>query len=433
MNTIRQIQFPKTIQFGFLIAFVTAGLIYTGQKILDLRPVPLDGFDFRLIWIAGKLWASGQDPYGQAFSSEYFNAFGPVPDMHFLLYPPYWAFIAAPLSFLSFETACLLWRLFNFALLLLATTLTARVIAGKHAAHFWPVLLVGLGYVTVMQTTASAFWLGQTSVLLYFGFAAIMYGFSTRSRWAFAAGLVAVALKPNVGALVFLVVAILMPEWRRALALTAFVLVALAMPVVVHAPSDTLSELLANLGRYYGSYLPENAPPDIVLSGWVRLRGGDYAQLVANAPENMVGLFHFTDSLPNGLTANVLIVAAAVASIVVFRLAGTTELKFACLVMVVLLFVPLHGYDMVMLGIPAMVLWSRGMADPRTWPALAGLLICLRPSIIDQMLHIKNLLPGGGPAAVGLLLVAIPVLVLAMSKVGVGDFWKGLVLQKSLT
>ena len=112
-------------------------------------------------------------------------------------------------------------RLVNLALVLWATVLTAHAMAGKGAARFWPLMLVGGGCVALMHATGLTLFIGQTSELLYIGFAAIIYGVSTGNRSAFAAGLVAVALKPNVGAVVFLVVVTMMPEWRRTLVLAA--------------------------------------------------------------------------------------------------------------------------------------------------------------------------------------------------------------------
>lgn len=404
----------RYVPSGFLSLFAAAGLVYCVYRILFAPPDAYSGFDFHQIWIAGKVWASGQDPYGPAFAAEYGRAFGRVPEIHFLLYPPYWAPIAAPLSLLPFGAALIAWRLVNLALLLLATVLAAKAIAGRDASRFWSVVLAGAGYATLMHATAMTLWIGQTSVLLYAGFAAIMYGAAMQSGWAVAAGLVAVALKPNAGAIVFVAVFAAMPEWRRTVIVAALVLVALAAPAMIHAPVDTVSEFLGNLGRYYG--WPANTPYEAVATEWVRPRG-DLVQLIANAPENMVGLFHFTEGMPSRLAANVLMAGGVIASLVLFRQKLSADLKFVGLVLIVLLFVPLHGYDIVVVTIPAMFVWSRGLTDPYMLAAWMGLPICMRAKNIGDALHFQNFLPDSGPATVGLLLIAVSVTVLIVSSI----------------
>ena len=404
-----------------------AGLIHF-PKIAHFTPGswPYDGYDLRCLWIGGKLWAAGQNAYGPAFAAEYQMAFGPVPPGQFLNYPPFWFPLAAPLSLLSFQMACIVWRLFSFGMLLTATALTARLFAKKVRAHFWTIFLAGVGFATVMQPASFAFNLCQTSMLIFFGLAAIFYGISRRNQWALLSGLIVVALKPNIGVVVYVLVAT-MPEWRRTLVSAVAILMLAATPVLLWDPSDSLSGFFANLGHYYGFRFPADEWHGIAASDWLRLQGGDWAsgwvhirgpdwiEFVANSPVSMTGLFHFTDALPRGLASGVLNTAAAIASIVVWRRSGgANEPRFARIALVVLLLVPLHVYDLVMLTIPAIFVLSRG-TDPRMLPAWAGLLMCFRPGNITDLLGITPgfILRSQGPlvATVGLFLVAIAFLI----------------------
>jgi Glycosyltransferase family 87 len=415
MNTVRFFDFPNSIRLAFAVLVAATGTLYlmkAGQ--FALLPGPWNGYDFRAPWIAGRLWASGQNPYGEAFTSEYLAAFGAIGPADFFNYPSYWFPIAVPLSFLPFRTAYILWQLLNFVLLLAATALTSHILTKKKPIHFWTTFLVGLSFATLMQSTVWAFLAGQTSILLYFGLAAIFYGLYEKNQQVLMSGLIAVALKPNIGAVLYLLIAT-MPEWRKTLAVAICVLVLAAMPAVIHDPSGNLFGFLANLDRYYGFQLPPDASRDIAASEWIRIQDGNWVEFIANAPTTMIGLFHFTDALPRGLTSKALIAAAAIVSVIVYRRGGPDELRFARITLVILLFVPLHIYDMVMLMIPALFLWSRGITDPRMLPALAGLLICLRPGNIAKVLDI---MPGSItqqygtlPATIGLLLVAIPFLI----------------------
>jgi hypothetical protein len=415
MNIIRHFEFSNSIRLSFAVLVAAAGTLYVAKAgQFALLSGSWNGYDFRALWIAGKLWAAGQNPYGEAFTSEYLTAFGAIGPADFFNYPSYWFPIAAPLSFLPFRTAYILWQLFNFVLLLAAIALTTHIFTKKNPTHFWITFLAGLSFATLMQSTVWAFLAGQTSILLYFGLAAVFYGLSGKNWQVLLLGLIAVALKPNIGAVVYLLIAT-MPEWRKTLAAAVCILLLAAMPAVIHDPSGSLVGFLTNLDRYYGVQLPADAAHNIAASEWIRIHDGNWVEFIANAPTAMIGLFHFTDALPRGLTSKALIAAAAIASIIVYRRGGPDELRFARVTLIILLFVPLHIYDMVMLMIPALFVWSRGMTDPRMIPALAGLLICLRPGNIAKALDIMpgSIIQQYGtlPATIGLFLVAIPFLI----------------------
>jgi hypothetical protein len=424
-TVMRHFEIPKSVLLALAVLIAAAGVLHM-PKVAHFTggPWPYDGYDLRVFWIAGKLWASGQNPYGAAFTTEYLAAFG-EPTTQSMVYPPFWFPIAVPFSFLSFPTVCMVWRLLDCVLLVAATGMMAQIFAEKARVSFWTIFLGGLGFVALMQSTSLAFALGQTSIVLYFGLAAVFCGLSRKNPWVLLTGLVAVALKPNIGAIAYVLVA-MMPEWRRTLALAVGILILAAVPVVLLSPSDSFPAWLTNLSEYYGFPLAAHAPDGMTASEWLHVRGGnwprwasirdgDWIEFVANSPMSMTGLVHFTDGLPTGLMANVLVAAAAVAALIVWRLGTDEELTFVRLTLVVLLLAPLHVYDMSMLAIPAMFVWSRGAADPRLLPAVAGLLICWRPGNITEALNItpEVILRSQGPliATVGLLLVAIPFLI----------------------
>jgi hypothetical protein len=280
----------------------------------------------------------------------------------------------------------------SVALLIAATFVASRIlVAGKEPDRFRVFFLLGVGYAVLMQPMIIALLFGQTSLLICFGLASVFYGLSRKSRWALTAGLVAVALKPNVGAVVYVAVCT-MPEWRGTLVRAAFIVILAATPALLHAPVEAMSGLLSNLGRYYDP------------------------QMLGNMPENMLGVFHFVGGSPYKLAAGALGAAAAIVSLVVFRLEIGAELKFVWTILAILLLVPLHSYDVVMLVIPAIFIWSRAAIDLRTLLASAGLLICLRPSSIAEALHLAPgaYLPDSGPITVGLVLVAVALLIPAL-------------------
>jgi hypothetical protein len=50
--------------------------------------------DFRLVWLAGRLWLAGESPYGPSFARNYVELFGPSINMYWS-YPPSWFPISA--------------------------------------------------------------------------------------------------------------------------------------------------------------------------------------------------------------------------------------------------------------------------------------------------------------------------------------------------
>ena len=89
------------------------GLAYLAPKGISISGA--GGMDFRDIWIAGKIWTTGENPYGLSFAAEYLAAFG-YDRGEIWLYPPYWYPIAAPFGLFSFSVANSVWKAINFLL-----------------------------------------------------------------------------------------------------------------------------------------------------------------------------------------------------------------------------------------------------------------------------------------------------------------------------
>src|SRR4029078_4810378 len=144
---------------------------YLVPKVLSILNVgSQDYFDFQLIWSAGKIWASGHNPYdGGLFSG------GESSSRHAVstwFYPPYWYPLIAPFGLLPFQFALTVWKIINFLLLIGSTHLIARALADLTQKKYWQIFLAGIGFVCFMYATAVTTWSGQTSILVYFGLSA---------------------------------------------------------------------------------------------------------------------------------------------------------------------------------------------------------------------------------------------------------------------
>jgi hypothetical protein len=359
-----------------------AGLIYLLPKTLSAAP----GLDFKLIWLAGKLWAAGENPYGPGFATAYLAEFGPGPVSAFWVYPPYWLPIAVPLSWLPVKVAGVLWNLASLALVVAAAHLVARALSDGQRTRYLTIFCAGLAFACFMQATAVTISIGQTSALLYFGLAALLCGFTTGNRWLLLAALVALALKPNVGLVAFAAVAA--TSERRVVLWAAGVCLLLMLPLALHG--DAFAEL-----RGFAGNLSAYSDP----------------KFAANAPPNLVGLAHLLPSAGNArpwLTA--LTVLTAVVAAILFA-TGSVRRVFPLFVAVTLIGVPLHSYDLIPLAIVAAFAVHKGILTPPWLMISVGLLVSLRAGNLAQVTGLARpdslIFPESTMATIGLALVLI--------------------------
>ena len=125
------------------------------------------------------------------------------------LYPPYWYPIVSLFSLMPYQFSTSVMAGFNFVLVIAANHLVARALADVTRQKYLPLFLGGLGYVCLMEATAMTIYLGQTSILIYFGFAAMIFGLLKGRPSILILGLAFLALKPQIGFLAFVAVATL--------------------------------------------------------------------------------------------------------------------------------------------------------------------------------------------------------------------------------
>jgi hypothetical protein len=359
---------------AILVIIALSGLAYLLPKIIPIHgELPSSGLDFRLIWVAGRLWAVGGDPYGPLFLTHYQDAFGPKPDIQFWVYPPYWYPIAVPLSFLPFAVSNILWKVFNLSLLIGATHLIARALANISGAKYWSIFLGGFGFACLMQATATTLFIGQTSILVYFGIALTFFGL-LKSRPSFVTiGLVFLALKPHMGIVAFAAIAAL-PRYRLAMVSAAGICFLGTLPI-------------AAIGDYRAA-----------IEGFLS-RMLEYSQMRATAPPEMTGLLQIADHFSIPISREVLIGSAIISAFVNFRLsplnnsptaegAMSAVARLALLLAIMLFLIPLQPYNHVALACLLMMI----MAFPLSgrWLIGLGLAMCLRPGNVSTAIGLSN-------------------------------------------
>ena len=220
------------------------------------------GFDFRYFWVAGRMWADGRNPYGSDYlgTASKLIADGHIPEVW--AYPPNWWPISSALGLLEIVRANLLWSLTGVALCFASSFLIASAFRWAHQSTSHPVrdLLVGAGAAlplihffgtSALEATSLTLAIGQTSLLIYFGIAALLYGIARGSRLICAIALSIIFLKPHIG-LPFAALFLVYNSWsRQALVLAAAVSVIMAAPALWIDPLSPIG-MLRNMARYDG-------------------------------------------------------------------------------------------------------------------------------------------------------------------------------------
>ncbi len=250
---------PRRIVVSIAAAYALAGLVYLLSKsVLSTEPE----VDLKYIWVAGRLWAEGINPYSQEFSRIGDGLLADTNRLDTWLYPPNWWIISRTLAGFEIEFATFLWRSLNALLLGGGVILIVSACRPCLGSLWVPVGLALFGYASTMQATAITLSMGQTSIILYFGICALLFGL-LRERMAWiVGGLVLVALKPNVGIVLWVGLAALPSQWR-ALGLASLVTLGLCIPsFVTSGIGPTMGGLITAYLNYDGS-LEVNASPNI--------------------------------------------------------------------------------------------------------------------------------------------------------------------------
>ena len=229
----------------------------------------LPAVDFAPIWLAGKLWNAGLDPYGPdftAYATRFFSVVAGRPV--WWLYPAQWMPVARLFGLLTYAQARIAWL--SLSAIFLAGALAMFWIAAARLPKppsLWLKSLV-LAFLLTMEATVGNMYLGQTGPLMLLGFAALVYGLATRRPLIMLVAQCVLMLKPPFG-MAFVAAAIAIPVMRLP-TLVAVVVTAVAW-FAGHAaagpPLPNIAEWLAGLSIY--NLNPFNVP--LVLTGVIQL------------------------------------------------------------------------------------------------------------------------------------------------------------------
>ncbi|OUC13825.1 MAG: hypothetical protein B0A82_15275 [Alkalinema sp. CACIAM 70d] len=261
---------PYQVAFYCSIVLFVFSFLYVSVKIV-LANIPAQGLDFRLIWLAGKLWLEGKNPYDNSvFQAAYLPVFGVGPNTHFWVYPPSWSLISTVFGMFPFSVAESLWRLFNYLALLGIVAVSGLML------HHWNLFqwndarfYMGATYLYLLQATSVVISIGQTTILSTFGFMLTIYGIGQSSLPLAVLGMYIVALKPQL-AFAFFVSLMAVGYYRLVFLAVLLTMFSSEIAFLSTGITANIQGFLDNLNRYSTDlHLSANLPPD--LTGLVNL------------------------------------------------------------------------------------------------------------------------------------------------------------------
>lgn len=386
----------RALLIGLYLLFAL-GIIYLGIKVFSTTGET--GLDFRVIWLAGRMWLDGVNPYGEEFLQYYNVYFGYIPGAHTWVYPPNWAPVAMTLGALPFSIAEYIWRVVNFAAVLGTVLISFNLVRDRLDARMGRyALLAGAAFLLFLKATPMVVWLGQTTILVTFGLCLWVYCGKVGKPFFSGLGLFLLLLKPQI-AIIPLIVFFVAGLFRKGLVWGVALTIAAAMiPVISIGLMETASGFLHNLSLY-------NAP-----------------HLSVNSPVELTGIIHLYDVFfSTKLEAAYLVPFAVSLSVLVGfswrQKAGDTSLissvpahfMLAFLIALIAVIMPLHTYDFVIFGpIALFVFLAKGWGRVLI---IAGLFLMFRAGNIADITGFKSSgslhFPGSLIASVSAIVVLI--------------------------
>lgn len=361
----------RTLAIRVAPLIFAAGLAHLGFQVF--KHWSLVTLDFRFFWLAGEFWLSGQNPYGADYAAEAAARFG-IAHGAIWYYAPNWFPLAAILSLPDPLAASRIWLMCNAALLVAASRLSVasfRAMRGKSVfidprseiAAFLSdlpdrTLFFALaGGLALTQAAGNTLHLGQSSMLIYFGASLLIFG-AAQSRLApAAAGLAILMLKPQIGVLVG--AALIASKFgRRTIAVAAIATILAASPAfITTSPARLFTELAGGIAQY-----------------------SDQAYNMAPAVTGLRHLAWIAGGPDFGPAFYMILAVAFVASIAFFSALrpaapGPADLAAAAITIAVAT-VPLHVYDLTLLG--AVALFAMSIPRPASALAIAALALAWR-------------------------------------------------------
>ena len=248
--------------------------------------------------------------------------------------------------------------------------LTARALADETRVEYSTLFFAGIGFACFLRATSLALSIGQTSILVFFGFSTMIYGILKGRSFPLIVGLLFLSLKPQIGVVAFAAV-IAFRQHKWVIVPCAAVCFLATIPIAVFGNyRASIEGFLANL------------PQQQTLGG--------------NTPAHLPGLGNILGYIfPNfaGFFSLILLVFGAVVIAFVigrFLTDKNVQCQISSLIVILassLFLIPVHVYDLVSLTGILMLIVAWPLSG--RWLMAIGLVLCIRPDILLRLLNIE--------------------------------------------
>lgn len=347
---------------SFSLMLLLIGLVNIGTKIFNVSET--SGWDFRVVWISGKIWLDQLNPY-LLDTFEQYNNFMPKGFEHLWVYPPNWSVVSIPISYLPFSYAVILWNITSISLLSYALFLFMRSINSKmNKTLLISYFFVVLSLFFFSHSLGVNLSLGQTTTIVTAGILFYFQGILVNNNKTIILGALLLCLKPNL-AIVIIPIYLLFKRDLKIISLIVLLVIGMSIPAFM------LSGLLPTLNGF--------------LNGLK-----EYVKFKVNTGADLTGLSHIFYIITNKNVSSVLLTFAGAFSTIIalfflFKSDPVKQKKTVCAAFVytitmVLFFVPLHSYDWILLLVLLALL-----------PELNKVLVCSVCIATLLMIRSKNL------------------------------------------
>jgi hypothetical protein len=206
------------------------GAIFYLIAIRIVNPIKYPNSDFFSCWLAGHMAILGQNPYSTDLWIEGHHLFGAswIPNATYI-YPLPLSLFFAPLSLLPLYQAFVVWVIGTQFMIFLSIVLLFRLSPNFQKNHF--IFLILAGGLLARPITTTLFH-GQLSGFLLLVITCIVYVWERGKWWQGAALLPILALKPNLGVPIIVLVLVYLIQQRKISSLIAAGVSALALLLV---------------------------------------------------------------------------------------------------------------------------------------------------------------------------------------------------------
>ena len=370
------------------------------------------GYDFKFLWVAGRLWVDGVSPYGPAYDAAGARLIteGHVPQIW--AYPPNWWALCAGLALMPLKTAAVVWNVVGVGLTFASSALLVQafrrafpqaLLVRNLLVRPLPLILVHVFMMAVLEATAIVLSTGQTAILVYFGVALLLFAMTRGSRALGIIALTLLFLKPHIGMAFGATLFVMGKEQRLQVLAAAAASALLSVPAFIIDPG-VIGGFLSELARYDAA--------------------GD-----ANLPQAMTGLRRLLWEA-GGVDFPGIAAALAATALAVLLTAGPLRLarsgdpairawQTVSLTSTVLMaLAPLHYYDFTLVGVPALaLLWVQ-----RSYALVGalGIALMLRAKIIGEQFGLYD---PAVPIYQGSLVATVSAIILLVGVVAAVRAW----------